>query len=91
MVSEERLRYIFADGATKALEQLGWTKFKKEPRCVFTKGSGNVVEILVFRKSLIVTKAEVSETLSNTSGISFEEFLEVYVRIYDGEPPLVPL
>jgi len=89
-----RLTYIFRSGLTKALNALGWEHYDDpdEARVIrFKKKVGSVTEILVFRKSEAFTNGEVREVLSNTRGITYEDFEKEYIAAYEGEPPLMPM
>jgi hypothetical protein len=90
---ESRLRFIWPDGATAALNKLGWIQRPHDYACIFTKELENrLVQVLSFRKAKVVTQLEVFETIQNTTGIEFEHFMIEYVRYYgeDG-PPVVPM
>ena len=89
-----RLAYIFKGGLTKALIALGWEQYEDpdEARVLrFKKKVGDVVEILVFRKSEAFANGEIKEAIMNTRGITYEDFEKEYIAAYKGEPPLMPM
>lgn len=66
-------------------------KVEHRSALVFTKDVGGVTEVLVFRKSKALTRAEVREIAENTNGISYQAIEEAYIAAHGGEPPLMPM
>lgn len=92
MPDRDRLDYIWCEGATEALVSLGWTVREHPDACPFSKRFGKVTEFLSFRKSKVVTEFEVVEQIGSSRGaIKYRDFLEIYLKFYDGKPPVLPM
>ena len=88
--SKERLRYIFADGASAVLTGFGWTKEATATECLFTKQVGDYVEVLPFKRIKLYPRLAFDQAL-HFGGVDPEEFIAAYVAHYKGDPPLAPL
>ena len=91
MPKGKRLGYIWCDGATQALISLGWTAREHANACPFSKRFEKVTEFPSFRKSKVVTELEVIEQIVNSRGIKYNDFLQEYLKFYNGKPPMVPM
>ncbi len=99
MPIEDQLWLLYSTGVSQSLENLGWRKIRKETTCAFVKAQGNLSEFIAFdhvnqlahSDVIVVPRTLVEQVLANTDGITFEEFLAEYIRIYKGRPPNPPL
>lgn len=91
MVYEARLRYVFPQGATRALLEFGYTSLGKKNGCCRFMGRDrdDRWELPgVFPERPLYTRAEMKEMIESL-GIDYEEFEGAYVRAYNGDPPIV--
>ena len=91
MSLEQRLQYFLFDGLAKAFERLGWAFTEQEHGHAFIKKLNDLSEIIVFRKARAFTRAETVEVLSYAEGVTFKDFEGEYIKVYEGNPPLMPL
>lgn len=90
MSLEARLRYIYPEGATKALAELGWTPLGKKSGCCRFMPSGpqsrwRLPGVFPSRK---LYRKETMQEMVEALGIDYEEFERAYIRGYGGDPPL---